>query len=535
MAIKHKLTTEAFLSAPRRGPAVPSPSGRIAFHTVSTHTFGEGTKKEVILIDLGSGTQWSISDDDRVHDVNWLPGVSPDTLVWLVSTEIGFTEVRTVVAPAADAEEPPQPVLAGVIPAPAQALKLKDLENGEIAFAVVALADTHGGLYNEKTAPKPASSARIYDDLRVREWDTYRPAQKYAIFYSRLYRDYQWKVGPVQNALRDTDFEAPDNVYQPGDVTDAYDLSANGIVFISKLLRPEDPIQWDCSAVFYVPIESFSHGTTYKPTEIALQGGPFAGACSNVRFSPDGSMIAFLKAPLKCPADTRLHMGHVGSDTAVDVFQAVVGATWHLVPGSFEFAPGGQSLFVAAEDCGREALFELALQHRAEPKQLVGHGSVAAFYPVADQDDGQKNLLLVSGSSFVESSWYELVDRDQVFESRVVSTANRDGARFGLSHKVQVSDLWFEGGGDYVVQAWVVKPSDFDENKKYPVALWIHGGPADSWKDAWHTRVSRLGLWSATNLIRGTVERGTLGRAGLRRGDAQLLGKHGVRRQSCRK
>lgn len=33
-----------------------------------------------------------------------------------------------------------------------------------------------------------------------------------------------------------------------------------------------------------------------------------------------------------------------------------------------------------------------------------------------------------------------------------------------------------------------MKPSFFDEKKKYPLALLIHGGPQSSWGDAWSTR-----------------------------------------------
>jgi len=48
--------------------------------------------------------------------------------------------------------------------------------------------------------------------------------------------------------------------------------------------------------------------------------------------------------------------------------------------------------------------------------------------------------------------------------------------------------MYFEGAGDYCVQAFIVKPRSFDENKKYPLALLIHGGPEDAWREAWSTR-----------------------------------------------
>jgi dipeptidyl aminopeptidase/acylaminoacyl peptidase len=41
----------------------------------------------------------------------------------------------------------------------------------------------------------------------------------------------------------------------------------------------------------------------------------------------------------------------------------------------------------------------------------------------------------------------------------------------------QVEELWFTSKDGLKVQGWLVKPVDFDPNKKYPMVLWIHGGP----------------------------------------------------------
>jgi dipeptidyl aminopeptidase/acylaminoacyl peptidase len=38
------------------------------------------------------------------------------------------------------------------------------------------------------------------------------------------------------------------------------------------------------------------------------------------------------------------------------------------------------------------------------------------------------------------------------------------------------------------VHAWVVKPSNFSSDKKYPLAYLIHGGPQGAWEDSWSTR-----------------------------------------------
>jgi dipeptidyl aminopeptidase/acylaminoacyl peptidase len=41
----------------------------------------------------------------------------------------------------------------------------------------------------------------------------------------------------------------------------------------------------------------------------------------------------------------------------------------------------------------------------------------------------------------------------------------------------QVEEIWYSSVDNYRIQGWIVKPPDFDPNKKYPLMLSIHGGP----------------------------------------------------------
>jgi hypothetical protein len=190
MVVKHELTPEAFLSAPRRDAAVPNQDGTLAFFTTSAHEFGAGedgagrTTREVVVLSLASGETRVLSGDPDVHDVQWIPGdLGPSgsggggPLMWLESTAKGGGDGETrmrVVTPSFSGEEGSSPdpasgYIAGVIPAPVRALKLRALEDGSVACAVVARVAADGGMFNEVTAKKSPSSARIYDGWNVRE------------------------------------------------------------------------------------------------------------------------------------------------------------------------------------------------------------------------------------------------------------------------------------------------------------------------------------------------------------------------------
>jgi dipeptidyl aminopeptidase/acylaminoacyl peptidase len=51
-----------------------------------------------------------------------------------------------------------------------------------------------------------------------------------------------------------------------------------------------------------------------------------------------------------------------------------------------------------------------------------------------------------------------------------------------------VEPFWFAGAGGTKVQGFLVKPPDFDKDKKYPVKFLIHGGPQGQWGDEWSYR-----------------------------------------------
>ncbi len=46
-------------------------------------------------------------------------------------------------------------------------------------------------------------------------------------------------------------------------------------------------------------------------------------------------------------------------------------------------------------------------------------------------------------------------------------------------------EMWLDGAGDYKVHVLVIKPHDFDPQKKYPLIVNVHGGPQGQWTDNW--------------------------------------------------
>ena len=65
----------------------------------------------------------------------------------------------------------------------------------------------------------------------------------------------------------------------------------------------------------------------------------------------------------------------------------------------------------------------------------------------------------------------------------------------------KAESVWYEGAGGTKIQAWVVKPPDFVEGKKYPLLYLVHGGPQGAWHDGWTFR------WNAAGVRGGRLRR----------------------------
>ena len=157
-----QLTPETLISAPRRGPAVPNRGGTLALFSETTHSFDIGTTTELRVFNIGKGSSIGVTDEDGIHDAQWVPGTS-STIIYLKAGDRGITQA--VVADGEDVHR--ERYVAATFKAPVANLKLKQLRGGGVAFVVTALIGPDGGLYNEE-AVKKTSTARVFDTPAVR-------------------------------------------------------------------------------------------------------------------------------------------------------------------------------------------------------------------------------------------------------------------------------------------------------------------------------------------------------------------------------
>ncbi|KAL8850714.1 MAG: hypothetical protein Q9221_004362 [Calogaya cf. arnoldii] len=479
-------TPEVLLSAPRRGPAVPDPTGKLAVYTVSTYSFESHQKtSEIKVIDIATGHSFLVTNEKTASEPNWL-GATRE-LLWLREGEQGST-----VLVVGSVEKVGQTHIAGTVPASVSNVKVTLLESGLIAVAFSAKAWPNGTLYNAEREPKKLSTARLYDSTIVRHWDEYVTPQKNAIWYSKLEKSSgRWKLGPLTNALKDSGLESP---IPPFGGKDHFDLSSTGLLFVAK--DPSLNSAFNTKGnLYFVPIGDFSETPSSYPQKYETE--VLQGAASSPAFSPNGKSAVFLqmkKNGYESDRNRVLHVPDVSEMKSSSRTQLVEieiqeeQAEWDLSPSSVAFSPDGSMLLLVVEEKGNDVLFEIDLpvsstKSPSHPRALTGPGAVTDVQPLRVGS----NELFISSTSAIDNSIYTIVDPAKLAEARMISSNSRSGVSFGLSNE-QVSEIWFQGAGDYQVHALVTKPSNFSQDTKYPLAYMIHGGPQSAWTNSWSTR-----------------------------------------------
>ena len=148
---------------------------------------------------------------------------------------------------------------------------------------------------------------------------------------------------------------------------------------------------------------------------------------------------------------------------------------------SYEWAPDSRSLYVTFEDKGQEPLARLDIA-TMKLTPLVMSGTSA------DVDVSRDGAFLVF-------SKMDLSHAANLFRLNLSSAAGTAIQLTQMNLDVlkeiefgEVSSFEFRGWNSETVQAWQIKPPQFDANKKYPLLLLMHGGPENDFDNLFHYR-----------------------------------------------
>jgi acylaminoacyl-peptidase len=190
------------------------------------------------------------------------------------------------------------------------------------------------------------------------------------------------------------------------------------------------------------------------------------------RVSPDGKNLAYLKA-----AGTQ----YTSPKITIWIRDLASGAD-RMVPNTpdeqisdLNWSPDGKSLYVAAGLKGYGRLFSISAAKG-------GYAVIGAGGSIGDMSLAAGRLAFVQ-STMTTSPEIVVVDAARPTKPLTKSSFGKTGSnRFDLGDTVEFS---FAGWNGESVQGFLVKPANFDPEKKYPIILNMHGGPNGAFADRW--------------------------------------------------
>jgi len=187
-------------------------------------------------------------------------------------------------------------------------------------------------------------------------------------------------------------------------------------------------------------------------------------SASNASFSPDGSRIAYIYAP---EDGTYPHHSQIAVMNADGSDRRILTASLDRQCAPFPLARepvwDGDRLAFAVEDGGNVHLYTVAADGSGEPELLVGGEQFTGLFDLVD------GVLVYTASTYDRP--HELFDGDG---KRLTSVCDDFVAGRELAG---VERFTAKSADGTEVDAWLVRPPDFDEGNRYPVLLTIHGGP----------------------------------------------------------
>ena len=315
----------------------------------------------------------------------------------------------------------------------------------------------------DDTAAKKSSGV-VYDGLFVRHWDTWADGRRSRLFVAALP---EGKAKPVASATSLTDRLDGDAPSKPFGGADEYTWSPDGASVVAAIRVAGKGEAWSTNFDLYqVAADGSSAPVNLTASNPAWDTGPV--------FSADGKTL-FYRA-MKRPGFEADRFGLMAMDLATKQVREIA-PSWDRSADGIVVSKDGATIYTTAQDVGQHPLFAVDVAS-GTAKPVVAEGSISAFDIAGDTLAFTRNTLKTG---------------DQLFTStlagaplRAITPSAQDvlkDVNFG-----DFEQFNFTGWNNETVHGYVVKPHDYVEGRKYPVAFLIHGGPQGSFGNGWSYR-----------------------------------------------
>lgn len=316
----------------------------------------------------------------------------------------------------------------------------------------------------DDTAARKTSGV-VYDGLFVRHWDTWADGRRSRLFVAALP---EGKAKPVATATSLTDSLDGDAPSKPFGGADEYAWSPDGASVVAAIRVAGKGEAWSTNFDLYrLAADGSSAPVNLTASNPAWDTGPV--------FSADGKTLYY--RAMKRPGFEADRLGLMAMDLDNGKVREIA-PEWDRSADSIVLSEDGERIYTTAQDTGEHPLFSVDIQS-GQVRKIVGDGSVSAF-------DMAGRTLVLSRNTLKSGDVIYATSDDVGATLRAITPSAGEvltDVSFG-----DFEQFTFTGWNNETVHGYVVKPHDYVEGQKYPVAFLIHGGPQGSFGNGWSYR-----------------------------------------------
>ncbi len=501
---QHPFTFDDMMALKRLGEPVPSPDGKWVLFSAVDVNLGANTKTPHIwIVPLAGGESREIISGQTADRPRWSPDgkrfaflstKEGGSQIWIADFDgsagnVTGTHKLSSIATEADGEiwspdgknilfvSNVYPECSGS-PAEAAACNAKKLEEHD----------------------KSKVKALVFERLLYRHWNAYKGGTRSHIFV--MSADACVGTGaltcPAGEArdLTPGDYDSP--VFSLGG-QDNYAFSPDGQEVCYASNHDKVEATSTNSDLWIVPVNGATGVSPDAPHPKNITADNPASD-STPLYSPDGKWIAYRAQ--KRPGYESDRFGLMLYDTKTGAKKDATEGFDHWV-GSFAWTPDSRTIYFSAEHEGHSLIYALATARDKVQPEFSRRTLVGGYDDdVAVTADGK--TLVFSRMSIMAPNEVYAADAagegcpartGEVDPGKESCSLNKDHAvtsvNAALLAQISMSpaeSFSFRGAHNDEVEGFLVKPPNFDPNKKYPVKFLIHGGPQGAWGDDWSYR-----------------------------------------------
>ncbi|OFS91578.1 peptidase S9 [Stenotrophomonas sp. HMSC10F06] len=308
------------------------------------------------------------------------------------------------------------------------------------------------------------NTGEVFDNLFVRHWDTWADGRRNTLFVAPLPAA---KAAAVKGASAISATLAGDAPSKPFGGNDDFTWSPDGksVVAAIRVAGKQEP--WSTNFDLYrLDAEGKQAPVNLTASNPAWDAGPV--------FSADGKTLYY--RAMKRPGFEADRFGLMAMDVATGKTREIA-PKWDRSAGEIVLSGDGNLIYTSADDMGEHRLFAVDIA-TGKAEVVVDGGSIGSPVIAGTTLAYTKNSLK-SGDQIVVAAF------DGANPREITPSAGEmlPDVAFGDYEQFQ-----FKGWNNETVHGYVVKPYNYQEGKRYPVAFLIHGGPQGSFGNGWSYR-----------------------------------------------